>query len=192
MIKPFNPEDGNIIERKVKESQSWHTELEQKYIHLFETYEGEETEKSYYKKGQILRGIECGKGWEKPVKQLLKALDFHLNKNCYIPNPDPDGEHKYIKDPNAYIKIFQIKEKFGEVRCYAQANSDGLQRLVDKCVAKLEARCELTCEGCGAVGLDFISSRSGWVVCLCSNCRENNSGSQLDFDYYLRMKEKEK
>lgn len=181
----FNPLDDNILDRP-----SRYSDLEQENIHLFEVYDGEVTERSFYSKGQILRGIECGIGWKKPVEQLLSALNFHLKNNCYIENPDKESSKKYIKDPNASIKIFQIKQKFGDVRCYVQANSERLQRLVDCEVAKLEARCELTCEGCGAVGLDFISSRSGWVVCLCPDCKNNYISGQLDFDHYLRSLEK--
>lgn len=180
----FNPIDNVFKER------AWYSDLEQQYLHLFETYEGEITERSYYSKGQILRGIECGKGWKVPVEQLLKSLNFHLEHNCTIQNPDKESKIKYIKDPNASIKIFQIKEKFGDVRCYVQANSERLQRLVDCEVAKLEARCELTCEGCGAVGVDFISSRSGWITCLCPDCKNSYTSGQLDFDHYLRSLEK--
>jgi hypothetical protein len=182
MIEPFNPIDSLMYE----ELPSWRSELEQEYIHLFETYEGEETENSYYKKGQVLRGIECGIGWKEPVIQLLKSLDWNLNKNCYIENPDKNSDKKYIKDPNASIKIFQIKEKFGEARCYVQANSKRLQELAELCVAKFEATCRLTCQSCGTVGKDFISKRGMWIVCLCEECKNKYNRDQLDFDDYLR------
>jgi hypothetical protein len=180
-MKFFNPLDENLFFER-----SWYSKLEEENIHLFETYEGEETENSYYKKGQILRGIECGKGWVKPVEQLLHSFNFHLKNNCYIENPDKDSEKKYIKDPNASIKIFQIKQKFGRVRCYAEANSIKLQKLVDEEISKLEARCELTCESCGKVGEDFISTRNGWVSCICEDCRNKYNRDQLTFDDYLR------
>ena len=186
MIESFNP-----IDSFMSKGLPWHSELEQEYIHLFEVYEGEETERSYYKKGQILRGIECGVGWKIPVERLLKSLDFHLKNNCYIENPDKDSYRKYIKDPEASIKIFQIKQKFGDARCYAQANSERLQRHVDMCVAAFEARCEYTCEGCGKVGKDFIrKNEHGWIHCLCDDCISYNN-EQLNFDHYLRSVELE-
>lgn len=182
----FNPLDNNILDRP-----SRYSDLEQENIHLFEVYDGEVTERSFYSKGQILRGIECGIGWKKPVEQLLSALNFHLKNNCYIENPDKESSKKYIKDPNASIKIFQIKEKFGDARCYVQASNSRLQNLVDQEVAKFEARCELTCEGCGAVGKEFISTCNGWVSCLCEDCKSINSGRQLTFDDYLWEIERE-
>ena len=190
-VKPFNPEESKMIEDQINNQRSWYSELEQRYIHLFEVYEGEETERSYYKKGQVLRGIECGVGWKEPVERLLKSLDFNLKNNCYIENPDKSSDKKYIKDPDASIKIFQIKQKFGDVRCYAQANSKELQRHVDMCIAALEARCEYTCEGCGKVGKDFIRKNAhGWIHCLCDDCISYNN-EQLNFDHYLRSVELE-
>ncbi len=49
-VEPFNPEEAKMIESQLNNQRSWYSELEQQYIHLFEVYEGEETERSYYKK----------------------------------------------------------------------------------------------------------------------------------------------
>lgn len=190
-VEPFNPEEAKMIESQLNNQRSWYSELEQQYIHLFEVYEGEETERSYYKKGQVLRGIEYGVGWKEPVERLLKSLDFNLKNNCYIENPDKSSDKKYIKDPDASIKIFQIKQKFGDARCYAQANSDKLQRYVDMCISAFEARCEYTCERCGKVGKDMIRKKDGWIHCLCDDCISYNN-EQLNFDHYLRSIELEK
>lgn len=185
MVEPFNPEDRNIVQKRLDEER-WSEKLEQQYIHLFEVYEGETTEKSYYKKGQVLRGIEVAEGWKEPTARLLKSLDFHLKHNCTIENPNKSSDKKYIKDPDASIKIFQIKEKFGDARCYVQASNSRLQNLVDQEVAKFEARCEYTCQSCGAVGKGFIRNINGWIHCSCDDCINSYDREQLTFDNYLR------
>lgn len=143
---------------------SWNEKLEQEYIHLFEVFEGETTENSYYKKGQVLRGIECGEGWIKPVKQFLDSCNFHLKHNAMRQKEDGLWE----EDPDAKIQIFQIKNKFGKVRCYAKSENQLLDCLVEKEIARLEARCELTCEACGFVG-EFEKPRYSSV---CLSCRK--------------------
>lgn len=57
---------------------SWNKKLEQKYIHLFDVYNGEETETSYYKKGDVLRGIEAGVGWKPQLRNFLKHVNSIL------------------------------------------------------------------------------------------------------------------
>jgi len=143
----------------------WAEKLEQEYIHLFEVYEGETTEKSYYKKGQVLRGIECSSGWEKHIKRFLDSCNWHLEHNAMKEKEDGLWE----KDPDAKIQIFQIKNKFGYVRCYAKSNNARLDALVDQEIAKLEARCELTCEACGFVG-EF--ERGQRYSSVCPDCRK--------------------
>lgn len=142
----------------------WYEELEQKYIHLFEIYEGETTETSYYKNGDVLRGIECGKGWRKPVERFLESCQWHLDHNATKQKEDGVWE----KDPDAKIEIFQIKNKFGSVRCYAKSNNKRIDELLDCEIAKLEARCELTCECCGFVG-EF--EKPGRTSC-CPECNK--------------------
>jgi hypothetical protein len=144
----------------------WIDELHEKYKHLFETYEGEVTDKSYYQSGQVLRGIEVGEGWKRHVKVFLETLEWHT-------------KHNRRDDKDNVIKIFQIKEKFGDCRCYVTA-PELINDMVQQAVARLEGKCSLTCENCGATGnynkeKDFVEQISldnsnGWISCLCNKC----------------------
>lgn len=58
--------------------------------------------------------------------------------------------------------IFQIKEKFGELRFYIGAGSDGIFDRIDATTAK--SRC--TCEVCGASGM-LQDDGAGWYKTRC-------------------------
>ena len=152
---------------------SWATKLEQEFIHLFNTFEGEETERSYYKKGEVLRGIEVGEGWSNIVEDLLRKLEWIRTHNEYIPNPEyKEGSilNRYIPGPNAIFKIFQIKEKFGIFTCYIKTEGNETQnRQADLAVAFAEGQAILTCENCGALHKNGITGKS-WRVCHCNVC----------------------
>ena len=165
----------------------WYKELEQKYIHLFEIFTGEELEGGYYKKGDVLRGIECGEGWKIPVEKYLATLEWLRHNRCHLTNPDYDPKQSTdwdkrinchtikIKPEDNVIQIFQIKEKFGEVRAYTSGPghmSDDLAHAL----GKLEAECYLRCQSCGALHENgVLNSKSGWLHCLCTKCIEGKS-----------------
>jgi len=121
----------------------WYDELEQKYIHLFETD----------KEGKPVRGIECGVGWARHVEDFLKSLEWQRTHN--------GGPHE--------IKIFQIKEKFGQARCYV-TYPDKVGYGVETALGAFEGKCSITCEKCGELQYDCIKNIDGWVYCLCDNC----------------------
>ena len=137
-----------------KSSFDWINELHEKYYHLFETYQEEGTEKSYYQKGDILRGIECGNGWEEPVHNFLKTLQFYY-------------ENSLKQDEK--IQIFQIKQKFGKVRTYV-SYPEHLQGSIENAIGRLEGECFLTCERCGELHKTGVRKNRGWLVCLCDKC----------------------
>ena len=129
----------------------WYTELEQLYIHLFECVEGKNGVRV------PVRGIECDKGWKRHVVDFLEALHWHTTHNCK-------------DDVNNTIQIFQIKEKFGMVRAYVSA-PDHIYSMIEKEIARLEGKCTLTCQNCGALEYDMIDTSHGWVTCLCTSCK---------------------
>lgn len=129
----------------------WYTELENKYIHLFEVNSNT---------GKPLRGIECGKGWKKPVEDFLESLDWHTKHNLKD------------KQPNE-IKIFQIKEKFGRVRAYVD-KPEHIDSIIECTIGRLEGKCELTCENCGRIGNadgSELTPTEGWIAYVCEECK---------------------
>lgn len=129
----------------------WYQELEEKYIQLFEV--NSETKKP-------IRGIEVGEGWAKHVENFLETLEWHRTHN--------KQENKENK-----IKIFQIKEKFGEVRAYLSA-PDHINDMIEGAIGRLEGKCSITCESCGKLEYNCIERINGWIVCLCQECMEKN------------------
>jgi hypothetical protein len=160
----------------------WYKELEQKYIHLFEIFQGEEIEGGYYRKGDVLRGIECEEGWKIPVKKYLTTLEWLRHNRCHIINPDynPDLPTDWGKRINTHtlkieprdnvIQIFQIKEKFGEVRAYTSGPKH-IEADLAHALGKLESECNLRCQLCGSLHESgIVRSKSGWLHCLCPGC----------------------
>lgn len=157
----------------------WYNEMHEKYYHLFSTYEGEEKEGGYYKKGQILRGVEVGEGWKWVIEKFLENLNWLRENRRMIPNPEYTGENKgynlppfpYIEGPLPDIKIFQIKEKFGELVIYMDKVPDHITDDVEKLIGKAEARAELTCINCGKV-TDKLENKSRWIRFQCEECNK--------------------
>ena len=127
---------------------TWQDELHIKFNHLFECGEN----------GRILRGIEVGQGWSKHVESLLETFDWHRTHNV------PKGKTENL------IKIFQIKEKFGDPRVYYDYDNDHIATMLAETVGRFEGKCQLTCEKCSTLHKNGITSKNGWLYCLCSDC----------------------
>ena len=158
--------------------EKWSIAMHEKYKRFFAIYEGEVTERSYYQKGQILRGIECGQGWKWIIERFLESLEWIEKNRTYDTNPNFDKDAPYgngntpsyeVGPPT--IKIFQIKEKFGRLSIYIEEMSDRVRRDVECAIAKAEARAELTCKYCGKLEKDMKPTK-GWVLYICEECHE--------------------
>lgn len=154
-------------------------ELEQKYIHLFECVTD----------NMPVRGIECGPGWYDIIECLLERFDWLRTHNTYIPNPeyDPDDDYSNYADDRAKvikpfinngpneIKIFNIKEKFGQMRCHITVKgTDIAEQQAHEFIAFAEGQTQLTCEQCGRVGdIDGtpLTPTKGWINYICTNCK---------------------
>jgi hypothetical protein len=132
------------------------TELHEKFNHLFECRPNDE--------GKMIpvRGIETGPGWKKHILNFLARLEWISANNR-------------TAGINADFKIFQIKEKFGDCCCYVEAGkaNDIQERQMQEEVARLEAKCSLTCENCGKLEYDVIKRVNGWIYCVCDECQKN-------------------
>ncbi len=137
----------------------WIEELHVKYRHLFSTWEGDVTENSYYVKGQILRGIEVAEAWKWVVEKFPESLEWHRRNRLNVPNPDFKNESKdgkWVVPPcleitleENVVKIFQIKEKFGQLRIYIDKCLPHMNSDMDKMIAQAEARQTNSVNSCG-------------------------------------------
>lgn len=92
-------------------------------------------------------GFEFGPGWNLLVENMFLDMIKALKKASYS---------------RRVLRIQQIKEKFGTLRCYYDAPIS-LKEIVDHA----ELLSAHTCEACGGIGR--VQGR-GWVRCICERC----------------------
>ena len=96
------------------------------------------------KRNLMAFGREFDAGWNSLVDELIKKLDVL-----------PDE-----------IEILQLKEKFGQLRCYIAGGSDDAHDII----TEYEHYSEHICEYCG----EFYTAKEhlshGWVKTLCDKC----------------------
>lgn len=160
---------------------SWVDELHEKYYHLFETYDEETKPNGYYKEGDILRGIEVAPGWEEITRKLLEGFEWIRTHNNYFRNPCIGGKYDgkdCIPGPLPVIKIFQIKQKFGNFRCYytvfPHTNRNVIIEQCEYHLGAAAAMASVTCEVCGAIG-KWEKTRGGWIATYCTDCLTKKS-----------------
>lgn len=120
--------------------------------------------------GDVLKsGAEYGPGWIPLVRRMLDEMISALKAAGF---------------QRSALRIMQIKEKRGTLRCYYRAPID-LERIVDK----YEDKSAVICEQCGGIG----HMRNGmYITCICDSCarkykvEESASGSLIRIGDYLR------
>ena len=126
--------------------------MENKYENLIKKYQ------HLFTNGNLepvtMFGIECADGWYFLISELLNHIDQYFH-------------HKYKGVPEGF-QITQIKEKFGDLRIYA----DGADNAVWELIRFTENLSHKTCEYCGSN--QNILKSSGWIVTACKQCTEKN------------------
>lgn len=118
-------------------------------------------------------GICVGDGWFDILDKLCHALQFHADKNSY-----------------PQVVANQVKEKFGGLRFYyhVEETEDSKNCKWDRPASYLDgmidfacAMAAMTCESCGAKA-QIGRSGSGWVTCLCDDCKKQYDARFEDDD----------
>jgi hypothetical protein len=89
-------------------------------------------------------GIAISEGWSDLLRKLCEDLS-----EVAVPE----------------FKFVQIKEKFGQLRIYADGNNEGTHRLIDKAEHNLAS----VYENCGST--EEVTLEGSWIKVLCVNCR---------------------
>lgn len=89
-----------------------------------------------------LFGFEIGDGWYKPLASAFDRLQERL-------------------EAGAFVRLTQVKEKYGTLRIYVSTNDDTCDEIADEA----EDRSSKICELCGEPGC--LVRRSGWYSTLC-------------------------
>ena len=98
-------------------------------------------------------GCECGDGWYNLIDELCASIQ----KVCEAADTPVD------------IEVEQVKEKYGGLRFYADANgSESVRREIDRLISEAENRSETICEECGQPGV--MRDDHGWLCVRCDQC----------------------
>ncbi|NJL54179.1 hypothetical protein HC928_02685 [bacterium] len=97
---------------------------------------------------ELIFGIECGSGWDDLVQELITEI------------------YKLGQKEGLDCRIVQIKEKYGELRCYMDGGTDEMYALIED----FTAHSKTVCEVCGGPG-KWGSSESGWYRTICDHCK---------------------
>jgi len=100
-------------------------------------------------------GLAIGRGWFTLVEQMLEEI--------------------YAISP--MVRIHQIKEKFGGLRCYCDDEGPFFNQ-VHQVIVKYEMIASTTCEKCGATSAKLRTD--GWLITQCDQCynkiKKSNEG----------------
>jgi len=105
-------------------------------------------------------GLECSEGWHPFIYELIKQLDKINKSNQNHKKYNPEFEY-------VLIKVLQIKEKFGTLRCYISGDDRAFG-----VVSAYEHLSQYICEYCGITKATAdVKARGGsWLKCLCKEC----------------------
>lgn len=99
--------------------------------------------------------VEVGKGWYPMLDAMFEEIEREIEA-----------------EPDSWVAIDQIKEKWGTLSFYYTGGNDR----IDKIVEKYEDRSEVTCERCG--GEDATRRSRGWIKTLCGPCHAQMQARQ--------------
>lgn len=102
------------------------------------------------------------RGYDAMLKFVLKGKDAELAAHWQIEQVERNMEDNFLNvvDSVEYIRVVQIKEKFGGLRFYFDGGNEYIRGLVDMA----ETWAGHTCEKCGEVG---YQRGGGWIRTLC-------------------------
>ena len=140
------------------ESQKKREEIFQKYPELYE--ERNVTKGSGLSRYPIVYGFECGAGWLPLIDALSATIQWRSDQ---LKKKDPDFKP---------IKIFQCKEKFGQLRVSTSCHGDDF---VWGAVSLAEFQSGKICETCGAEG---TLRQKSWIYVACDSCHEEKMKSK--------------
>lgn len=77
------------------------------------------------------------------------------------------GKYREVPEKVQYVRVAQVKEKFGTLRFYYEGGDEYVAGLV----SMAESMSAVTCEECGVPGK---TGGDGWIRTLCDSCRTNS------------------
>jgi hypothetical protein len=151
-------------------------------------------------------GFECGDGWYMLLDELMSEIQNHIeniekqdhkeikswfwrhimksiDKRIFYKQKKTRKFFNWIKtffkhekEPVPYIKLTQIKEKFGGLRFYYNGGDD----TIDGMVRLAESLSYQICEYCGTT--INIGQTKGWIVTCCKSCFDSGASNMKTWD----------
>lgn len=113
-------------------------------------------------------GLDCSDGWYDLIDTLCSQIQNHIeNENINIKYKKERGELPEDAPLYPQIQATQVKEKYGGLRFYVNRYDD----YVDGLISMAESMSYKICEYCGNPGKQ---NYEGWIITLCSPCREKD------------------
>ena len=110
-------------------------------------------------------GIECGDGWYWILDNLMSSI-LHYQK-C----------NSHRKGNDKFIRVRQIKEKFGRLEFYFSGGDD----LIEGMVWLATQMSYKTCEYCGST--ENVGRTKGWISVVCKTC--HNKSTRLGYKEWI-------
>jgi len=118
--------------------------------------------KLFYECGDILScpcGVDVPLGWEKIIDNLCGSIYDYVLLTVRYRKDSETGE--IIKEEPSFVKIDQIKQKFGGLRFYCTGGDSDVSGMI----RFAEFLCDKTCEVTGEEG-QLCKNSSGWYRTL--------------------------
>lgn len=103
-------------------------------------------------------GFDVPDAWMYAVRRFLELAEFHSRQN-------------YV------VTIFQIKEKFRQLRIYAEVNSED-DNILTGMISYVKSITDHTCSKCGKMQKE-LRTNEGWITYLCDECYEEKRNENL-------------
>lgn len=108
-------------------------------------------------------GFECGDGWFDLIWELSEELE-KLDQERINHLHDNDKAKMLLENISYEFNVIQVKEKFGELRFYADNTNNEMDLLIDKYTTKAESICIM----CGKAGK--MRTDNHWYIVQCDEC----------------------
>ena len=131
-----------------------------------------DSRKQLYEDFDWLPALECSEGWDGLIRGMAVELERAIGRDALQHGADfarGGGIWNDSPEPEGAVHAFQVKEKFGTLRCYLIPAPEAASEIVDR----YERLSGSVCEACGRPGR---MRDEGWSSTLCDDHAQERWG----------------